>query len=231
MKKLLLATTALLALSSGAHADVVKLFSGGAGYGGPFNGAGTVYNSIITLGTTQSCANGGACVELISTPQTYSSGADGFTASANSGVKVWDDTSPNFGGVGVGTGDTTGIDTDDQINGSNILTLVFNQSVHLTGVATLFDSGHSPFGPGDPLTGSFLLNGVSTTFANANNAMLNLTGTVFTFAEQTGNPEFYVSGLSFTPGVPEPATWGMMLLGFVGLGFAFRQSRRKVSFA
>ena len=32
-------------------------------------------------------------------------------------------------------------------------------------------------------------------------------------------------------GVPEPATWGMMLLGFAGLGFAFRQSRRKVSFA
>jgi len=31
--------------------------------------------------------------------------------------------------------------------------------------------------------------------------------------------------------VPEPATWAMMLLGFVGLGFAFRQSRRKVSFA
>jgi PEP-CTERM motif len=31
--------------------------------------------------------------------------------------------------------------------------------------------------------------------------------------------------------VPEPATWGMMLLGFAGLGFAFRQSRRKVSFA
>jgi hypothetical protein len=31
--------------------------------------------------------------------------------------------------------------------------------------------------------------------------------------------------------VPEPATWGMMLLGFVGLGFAFRQSRRKESFA
>jgi hypothetical protein len=33
------------------------------------------------------------------------------------------------------------------------------------------------------------------------------------------------------PGVPEPSTWGMMLLGFVGLGSAFRQSRRKVSFA
>jgi hypothetical protein len=31
--------------------------------------------------------------------------------------------------------------------------------------------------------------------------------------------------------VPEPSTWAMMLLGFCGLGFAFRQSRRKVSFA
>jgi hypothetical protein len=28
--------------------------------------------------------------------------------------------------------------------------------------------------------------------------------------------------------VPEPVTWAMMLIGFAGLGFAFRQSRRKV---
>ena len=32
-------------------------------------------------------------------------------------------------------------------------------------------------------------------------------------------------------GVPELSTWTMMLLGFVGLGFAFRQSRRKVAIA
>jgi uncharacterized protein (TIGR03118 family) len=31
--------------------------------------------------------------------------------------------------------------------------------------------------------------------------------------------------------VPEPSTWGMMLIGFAGLGFAFRQSRCKASFA
>jgi hypothetical protein len=31
--------------------------------------------------------------------------------------------------------------------------------------------------------------------------------------------------------VPEPQTWAMMLLGFVGLAFAFRQSRRKVALA
>jgi hypothetical protein len=38
--------------------------------------------------------------------------------------------------------------------------------------------------------------------------------------------------LTAVPGaVPEPATWAMMLIGFLGLGFAFRQSRRKVSMA
>ena len=35
----------------------------------------------------------------------------------------------------------------------------------------------------------------------------------------------------FLSAVPEPATWAMMLLGFAGLGFAFRQSQRTVSFA
>jgi hypothetical protein len=44
-----------------------------------------------------------------------------------------------------------------------------------------------------------------------------------------------LTAASFTPpvvgGVPEPSTWAMMLLGFLGLGFAFRRSRRKLSFA
>ena len=35
----------------------------------------------------------------------------------------------------------------------------------------------------------------------------------------------------FAETVPEPATWVMMLIGFVGLGFAFRRSRRKAAFA
>jgi PEP-CTERM motif len=31
---------------------------------------------------------------------------------------------------------------------------------------------------------------------------------------------------AFTAGVPEPSTWAMMLIGLVGLGFAFRSKRR-----
>jgi PEP-CTERM motif len=38
-------------------------------------------------------------------------------------------------------------------------------------------------------------------------------------------------GFLATSAVPEPSTWAMMLIGFAGLGFAFRQSRRKGSFA
>jgi len=43
------------------------------------------------------------------------------------------------------------------------------------------------------------------------------------------NEDFLV--LNFSAGVPEPSTWAMMLLGFAGLGFVFKQSRRKVSMA
>lgn len=57
---------------------------------------------------------------------------------------------------------------------------------------------------------------------------------------QSGPPFDFLSGdlsgtftFDYTPNaaVPEPSTWAMMLLGFVGLGFAFRQSRRKVAMA
>jgi hypothetical protein len=38
--------------------------------------------------------------------------------------------------------------------------------------------------------------------------------------------------LAAVPGaVPEPATWAMMLIGFLGLGFAFRRSRRREAMA
>jgi PEP-CTERM motif len=40
-----------------------------------------------------------------------------------------------------------------------------------------------------------------------------------------------IGAASTTPSVPEPSTWALMLVGFAGLGFAFRRSRRKVSCA
>ena len=51
------------------------------------------------------------------------------------------------------------------------------------------------------------------------------------FASQDAGAFGPVIGNVSISAVPEPSTWVMMLLGFAGLGFAFRQSRRKVSFA
>jgi hypothetical protein len=39
----------------------------------------------------------------------------------------------------------------------------------------------------------------------------------------SSNAQIFATG---TPAVPEPATWGMMLLGFAGMGIAVRRSRR-----
>jgi hypothetical protein len=46
-------------------------------------------------------------------------------------------------------------------------------------------------------------------------------------------PGYYVLyGVVDVPSaVPEPSTWAMLLIGFVGLGFVFRLSRRKPLFA
>jgi hypothetical protein len=51
------------------------------------------------------------------------------------------------------------------------------------------------------------------------------------YGESFGAPAALILNLPLSSAVPEPATWAMMLLGFAGLGFAFRQSRRKVSIA
>ena len=43
----------------------------------------------------------------------------------------------------------------------------------------------------------------------------------------TGGNAAFSGNLSFTQGaVPEPGTWGMMLLGFAGMGYSLRRKRR-----
>ena len=88
----------------------------------------------------------------------------------------------------------------------------------------------------DQITGTVTSTDNGGIFANFDNTPVH-----FTFAG--GSFDFFVNDVSVTSGrtislsgtilepasaVPEPSTWAMMLIGFVGLGFAFRQSRRKV---
>jgi len=51
-----------------------------------------------------------------------------------------------------------------------------------------------------------------------------------TFGGASFNDSGYIDNVlvqTFSPGVPEPATWAMMLVGFGGIGAAMRSSRRK----
>jgi hypothetical protein len=64
---------------------------------------------------------------------------------------------------------------------------------------------------------AFLSDSANSFIATANSGALFETG--------PGN------SITLQAAVPEPATWAMMLLGFVGLAFAFRQRRRMVGMA
>ena len=137
---------------------------------------------------------------------------DTIVATANLGQNVWNDLQPPFAGLGVGILATQGSDAD-QIVGTDVLTLTFQNTVQILGIATLFAHDHSPFGGFDDTqitnTQSFLVSvdgGAAQTvlFSTANSALLlvaNLTGHIFAF-QQNGadNPGFYVSALSFVTG-------------------------------
>ena len=230
------AAALFMAFGSSAEAATVKFYNGGTGYSGDFSGAGTVYNATEGLSTT--CPTTGSCSsDNIQTSETFNlAGGLSLTATASdtnvTGVKAWDDLSPNFGGMGVGTGNTGG-DQDDNINGTNILTLTFSSPITLTGVGTLFDSGHAPFGNGSPTsgtTGFFLLDGVKTSFSSANDNSLSITGTVFTFEEDTSNdPTFYVSALDYSA-TPLPAAFPLFATGLGAMGLlGWRKKRKNVA--
>ncbi|MCA1653618.1 MAG: FxDxF family PEP-CTERM protein [Sphingomicrobium sp.] len=64
---------------------------------------------------------------------------------------------------------------------------------------------------------TFAINSVPITFGALNT--ITVTGT------SRGNGSFG-GNATFTPGVPEPGTWGMMLLGFGAVGFGMRRTRK-----
>ncbi len=87
------------------------------------------------------------------------------------------------------------------------------------------------------LTGAQILTGIASGTTGPFNSGVNgrvsydfqggagLTSAVFSSAQQA----FEIDGLAGA--VPEPGTWGMMILGFGAAGYALRVRRRKVAFA
>jgi hypothetical protein len=173
-------------------------------------------------------------VDVIATSILFSSTVPITATATYNGTanKVWDDLTPKYAGLGVGT--TSQGSEADQIAGTDILHIHFATPVILTGVGTLFDSAHTPFG-GDfstvssikgtqgfllSTTGSFnaITNFVSFDKANNTNGgayNLSLYGKDFYFEQAYRNPQFYVSALTYVA-VPGPLAGA----GLPGLAFA-----------
>jgi hypothetical protein len=179
-------------------------------------------------------------------PNTQTFTAGGITITANGFINGNFSGPPNLalfvktsGGDETGLGSNVDSTGDHELNGTQWIQINFT-AARAAGV-TNFDfvmgsttatqpEGWRVFGSNSATSlGSQIFSGndegVSHTFSGANDAF-----TFYNFQATAGNVLLQeVSGV--TAAVPEPATWAMMLLGFVGLGFSFRQSRRKVSFA
>jgi hypothetical protein len=174
------------------------------------------------------------------------SSSGGITATQTgpiSGAIVPIQYSSNNGGI-LGWSYDTAADT----SGSELLTLGVQN-----GLATL-NYNHSGFDsfngnqfytvfirlPGDwtthgTSTGDFELNGVGAGFSTVTTSFDSALNQTFVMTQNSNYTGGFV--LNFTlfgspvAAVPEPSTWAMMLIGFAGLGFAFRQSRRRASLA
>lgn len=156
--------------------------------------------------------------------------------------------SPDFGSVTIDTQSVSGnhtltvLATQQGVTGfpSGLLAssfaanyLVNSQNVSSVQVSNFIDAGNGAFATTTPIGSHTFTGGVNGSFGPINTAVSGL-GT-FSETEQfvltfTGAANVQANS-QISSAIPEPATWGMMLLGFVGLGFAFRKSRRKVSFA
>ena len=94
-------------------------------YTGPYSDPGSIYDQTQSLGTT--CPNGTlSCTsDVLGDPLPFPTATPPVSATANGpndAILAWDDTSPNYGGIGVGTGSPSDA---DQIAGTDVLTLVF----------------------------------------------------------------------------------------------------------
>lgn len=142
-----------------------------------------------------------------------------------------------FGGTLNGAGTLTTNDTSftNPLNGYTAqqitgITGTFNGSA-ITGLANVFGANNLFY-----LTGPFFVDGNGLGFTTASNVSANLFITNDTSYRVNTQGAGLLTGLvtanatvAATPAVPEPATWGMMLIGFGAIGASMRRRKAATS--
>ena len=188
---------------------------------------------------------------LLGTTQTYTAGGITITAAGFSSIPQLGTNIPNVtlfgknnGGDEVGLGLSNDPSGENEITGLNIIRIDFSNVIMAGALPFSFDfqmnSTTGTVGANIEawaVWDSFLPSGfagpplMTGTDENEHSGLQLFPFYFFTvFPGNSGN--VLIANVSAeVPGVPELSTWAMMLLGFAGLGFAFKQSRRKMSFA
>lgn len=171
--------------------------------------------------------------------------AFGFTSSAlTTAATLY---GKNLGADEIGLGLTNDPSGQNEITGSSLVLIDFSNAV--AAGANLFDyrfnsttvSGLNPgekwevLGSNTGAANSFTMVATGTN-DETEHTILGIPFKFYEFESLAGNvllAEVSGAGGSLTPvaAVPEPSTWAMMLLGFIGLAFAFRARRRVAGFA
>jgi hypothetical protein len=187
----------------------------------------------------------------LGTTQTYTAGGITITAAGFSGILQLGTDVPdvtlfgkNNGGDEVGLGLSNDPSGQNEITGLNIIRIDFRNAIMAGAQPFSFDfqmnSTTGTVGANIEawaVWGSFLQSGFAgpplmTGTDETEHSGLQLFPFYFftVFPGNSGN--VLIANVSAEiPGVPEPSIWAMMLLGFAGLGFVFKRSRRKVSLA
>jgi hypothetical protein len=112
------------------------------------------------------------------------------------------------------------------LGGANafVLTDKNGNTVTMSGLTVLgLHFGNAPDAPDQPLNAFYLFDLGAASSSQVSLWAYNSDGKLVLNGQGSSNAEVYTTG---TPGVPEPATWGMMLLGFGGIGMAMRRGRK-----
>ena len=199
----------------------------------------------LTIGTAAQAAVVDWAVWTSNTTGTLAGGSNAITYTGElAGYSLYPLYTPasSFTGGPVGNAPAASDDSilltggSSQVNTVSFATALINPvfaiwSLGQNNVPTIFDfTGSAPFtivagGPTVQYAGQPITSGGSIVSGVEGNGVIQFHGSVSSISWTNPNYEYFYGFTVGSVGVPEPATWGMMIMGFGGIGALMRRRR------